>query len=246
MSRGASAGFDRHITIFSPDGKLHQMEYAFNAVKTTKLTALAVRGADSVVMVTQKKVPDKLVDPTSMTSMYKITPNIGCMVVGLSPDARAQVQRARYTAAEFKYKNGYEIPVHYLSQKMANNAQLYTQHAFMRASGTVAIFCAIDEEKGAQLFRVDPAGHFNGHRGCAAGPKEQEACNILQTKLKANSSMNLNETLQCAILSLQTVIGSDLRPTDLEVAVVSTHSRRFRVFTEEDIDEALTAISERE
>jgi len=222
------------------------MEYAFNAVKTTKLTALAVRGADSVVMVTQKKVPDKLVDPTSMTSMYKITPNIGCMVVGLPPDARAQVQRARYTAAEFKYKNGYEIPVHYLSQKMANNAQLYTQHAFMRASGTVAIFCAIDEEKGAQLYRVDPAGHFSGHRGCAAGPKEQEACNLLQTSLKANSSMNLNETLQCAILTLQTVIGSDLRPTDLEVSVVSTHSRRFRVFTEEDIDEALTAISERE
>lgn len=243
---GSSAGFDRHITIFSPEGKLHQMEYAFQAVKTSGLNALAVRGADSVVCVTQKKVPDKLLDPSSVTSVYKITQGIGGIVVGKPADARAQVQRARYTAAEFKYKNGYDMPVEYLTHKLANNAQLYTQHAFMRASGTVGIFCAIDDEKGPQLYRVDPAGHYLGYRGCAAGPKEQEACNLLQTKLKANSNMTLAETMQCAILTLQTVVGSDLRPTDLEVALVTAQNTRFRVLSEEEIDEQLTIISERE
>lgn len=243
---GRSAGFDRHITIFSPEGKLHQVEYAFQAVKTSGLNSVAVRGQDSVVLVTQKKVPDKLLDPTSVTNMFRITENIGCVVTGMIADARAQVQRARYEAAEFKYKNGYEIPVHYLAETVANNAQLYTQHAFMRAYGTVAIFCSIDEEKGPQLYRVDPAGHFSGRVGASAGTKEQEADDQLRVKIRANPSMSEEDTLQCAILTLQTVVGSDLRPNDLEVGIVTRGSPRFRTLTEQEIDAQLTAISERE
>lgn len=63
-------------------------------------------------------------------------------------DSKSQVQRARYEAAEFAYKNGYDIPVEHIARKTANVAQVYTQHAFMRALGVVAIFMGIDDEKG--------------------------------------------------------------------------------------------------
>eukprot|EP00808_Paulinella_micropora_P000745 g32368.t1 len=244
MSTGA--GYDRHITIFSPQGRLFQVEYAFKAAKSSGITSLGVRGTDCVVLITQKKVKDKLTDPASVTSMFAITPTLGCVTTGLIADAKALVQRARYEAAEFKFKNGYAIPVEYMAKKVANNAQVYTQHAFMRAYGVIPIFGGIDEEKGPQLYRVDPAGHYMGYKACSAGPKEQEANNLLEKKLKAKPEMDFKEALKCAVLTLQTVVGSDLKPSDIELAVMTTGNPKFRTLSEDEIDAHLTAISEEE
>eukprot|EP00455_Lapot_gusevi_P006330 TRINITY_DN1270_c0_g1_i2.p1 TRINITY_DN1270_c0_g1~~TRINITY_DN1270_c0_g1_i2.p1 ORF type:complete len:270 (-),score=70.93 TRINITY_DN1270_c0_g1_i2:55-795(-) len=246
MSRGSSAGYDRHITIFSPEGRLYQIEYAFKAVRSSGLTSIGVRGNDSVVVVTQKKIPDKLLDASSVTHLFKITENIGCVVTGLIADAKALISRARQEAAQFKYDNGYDIPIHHLARRVADVAQVYTQHAFMRALGVVTMFVSIDDEKGPQLYRCDPAGHFIGYKACAAGIKEQEAHNHLEKKIKSSPSMNLQETVEAAILTLQTVVGSDLKPRDIEVGVVSADHPRFQVLTEAEIDSYLTAISERD
>jgi len=246
MSRGSSTGFDRHITIFSPEGRLYQVEYAFKAVRVPGLNSIGVRGADSVVLVTQKKVPDKLLDPSSVTNMFAISKTIGAVTTGLIADAKNQVQRARHEAAQFEYENGFSIPVEYIAHRTANVAQLYTQHAFMRALGVVTIFGGIDEEKGPQLFRVDPAGHYVGMKAAAAGPKEQEANNYLEKKIKANANMTFDETIETAILALQTVVGADLKPTDLEVAVCRKSDPTFTVLTVPQIDEHLTRISDRD
>eukprot|EP00475_Leptophrys_vorax_P009889 TRINITY_DN16586_c0_g1_i1.p1 TRINITY_DN16586_c0_g1~~TRINITY_DN16586_c0_g1_i1.p1 ORF type:complete len:228 (-),score=77.17 TRINITY_DN16586_c0_g1_i1:78-761(-) len=220
-SRGSGAGYDRHITIFSPEGRLYQVEYAFKAVRNGGITSLGVRGKDSVVLITQKKVPDKLLDPTSVTSMYKITDRIGVVVTGMVCDFMSIVQRARDEAVNFFYTNGYEIPVHYLANRMADNQQIFTQHAFMRAFGVVTIFAAFDEEKGPQLFRVDPAGYFAGYKACSAGTKEQEAENILEKSVKKNAGMSFSETIETAVIALQTVIGADLKADDIEISVVT-------------------------
>jgi 20S proteasome subunit alpha 1 len=151
-------GYDRHITIFSPEGKLYQVEYAFKAVKAAGNTAIAVRGDNSVCVVTQKKVPDKLIDPTSVSHLHKVTDFIGMAVSGSAPDARSLVQKARETAANFRYKYGYEAPVDYLAQVLADRAQLFTQYAYMRPLGVMPILIGMDEERGPQLFKVDPAG----------------------------------------------------------------------------------------
>ncbi|KAK8934329.1 Proteasome subunit alpha type-6 [Platanthera zijinensis] len=246
MSRGTGAGYDRHITIFSPEGRLFQVEYAFKAVKAAGVTSIGVRGKDSVCVVTQKKVPDKLLDQTSITHLFPITKYLGLLATGITADARSLVQQARNEAAEFRFKWGYEMPVDVLAKWVADKAQIYTQHAYMRPLGVAAMILGIDEEKGPKLFKCDPAGHFFGHKATSAGLKEQEAINFLEKKMKNDVAFSYEETVQTAISALQSVLQEDFKATEIEVGVVRKDEPVFKVLSIEEIDEHLTTISERD
>lgn len=244
---GRNAGYDRHITIFSPEGRLYQVEYAFKACQTAGITTVGLRGDDSVVVVTQKKVPDgKLMDKEFISHLFNITPSIGCVTTGMSADARALVFKAREIAAKFKDKNGYEIPVHYLTLKVANIGQVYTQHAYMRPYGVKAMFIAIDDEKGPSLFQVDPAGNYFGFKAASAGAKDQEAANALEKVVKKKASLSEKDTIQSAVETLQTVMGMDFKASDIEVGLVSKSRTGFVRLTEAEIDATLTAIAEKD
>eukprot|EP00871_Galdieria_phlegrea_P002818 jgi/Galph1/3537/GphlegSOOS_G2218.1 len=246
MSRGSSAGYDRHITIFSPEGRLYQVEYAFKAVKSVGITSVAVKGADCVCGVTQKKVPDKLINPKSVSNVFRISDHHGCVFTGLATDARAQLQRARSEAADFKFKYGYEIPVDQIARRLADINQVYTQHAYMRPLGVSLIFMGMDDEKGPQLYKCDPAGYYIGYRACSAGAKEQEALNYLEKKFRDGVLLSFEDTVQLALATLQSVLSADVKPADVQVVVVSKENPRFRVMTEDEVEQHLTALTERD
>lgn len=239
------AGFDRTISIFSPEGRLYQIEYAFKAVKSTGLTSIAVRGADCVVFIAQKRVQDKLIDPSSVTHLFKLTEKIGCVMTGIIPDCKAVVRKAREFAAEFEFEHGYTIPVHYLARKVADEAQIYTQQAAKRSAAAVMILGAVDDEKGPQLYKVDPAGHVLGYKATAAGSKEQDAINALEKKVKADPAPAGEEAVRMAISTMQSVLASDFKASEVEIAVVKG-AERVRLLTEAEVDAHLTVLAERD
>lgn len=239
-----SRNHDRQITIFSPEGKLYQIEYSMKAVTNVGTLGIGVRGKGCVCLVSQKKVPDKLMDPSYVTNHYMVTPKIGCMAIGSKPDCKELVDEARRIAFKFQDKNGYAVPVHVLAQKIGKFSQIRTQNAGMRPFGCTLHFSACDDEKGGQLFRCDSAGHTFGWKSVATGPKDQEASNFLEKMLKKNNNGRGTDTqtIRCAIDCLQRVLELDMKPKDLEVSIVD--EKGYRMLQDSEVDDHLTAIHE--
>lgn len=245
MSRSS---YDRFLTIFSPEGKIYQLEYAFKAITGSNQTAVGIRGNDASVVITQKRVPDKLVDPSTITHLFSITPTIGCVMTGIVPDARSQVMRARSEAAEFKYKFGYDISPEQLSRRIANINQVHTQRAGMRPLGISMMIIGYDNElEKPELFKVDPAGYFVGFKATSAGTKQTESINYLEKKFKIeNLSLSYDQIIELAIETLSNVISTDFKSNEIEIGVIRKDNQEFKVLDEEEVDEILQRIADKD
>jgi 20S proteasome subunit alpha 1 len=197
-------------------------------------------------------------------------------MTGSIADARASVQRAIGEAAEFRYKYGYEMPCDALAKRIANISQVYTQRvsllnrsaknfigfhanapqAYMRPYGVATTLISLDSEYGPQLYKCDPAGYYTGYKGTASGPKQQEAFNHLEKKLKNKDCADgsWEDVVELGITTLSTVLSVDFKKGELEIGIVGgprTDGKEgtdpgFRALTEEEIDERLQAIAEKD
>ncbi|CAL9737838.1 proteasome subunit alpha type-1 [Monosporozyma servazzii] len=245
----SAAGYDRHITIFSPEGRLFQVEYAFKATNQTNINSMAIRGKECAVIINQKKVPDKLLDPSTVSYIFRISNQVGMVANGPIPDARNAALRAKSEAAEFRYKYGYDMPADVLSKRMANLSQIYTQRAYMRPLGVILTFVSFDEELGPSIYKCDPAGYYVGYKATATGPKQQEITTNLENFFKKSKTDYLDETewekvVEFGITHLIDSLGTEFSKKDLEVGVAIKD--KFFILTADEIEQRLVAIAEQD
>ncbi len=150
----------------------------------------------------------------------------------------------RQFAGDYRNDYGYEIPINVLAEKVGEVAQMYTQHAYMRPLCVVTLLFTMDDERGPQLYKIDPAGYYVGYKATATGEKEQSAVNNLEREFKKAMDLSVDDTIKCAIKTLQTTLSTEFRNTDIEIALVTSEDSDVKILTPEEIERELAKVGE--
>lgn len=181
-----SAAYDRSATMFSPDGRLYQVEYASKIVQQGTTGAACVY-KNGVVFGADKNVTSKLMIPDSIEKLFKIDDHIGAVSAGLVGDARRLIQGARQRAQENVMYYDEPIHVETLSKDLSGSMQVVTQYGGMRPFGVSFIIGGVDET-GARLFETEPSGALAEYVAVAVGAGRKEAMDFFEKNFQANLS----------------------------------------------------------
>lgn len=233
------AGYDRAITVFSPDGKLFQVQYAQEAVKRG-LTALGIKIKDGVVLAAEKRFPSKLVEEVSIEKIFQVDEHIGTAASGLIADARVLIDNARIEAQVNRLRYDEAINVQTLAKRIGDVKQLYTQHGGVRPFGVRLLIAGIDGN-GPHLFETDPSGVVAAYKAHAIGGGAPTVREIIERKYDEN--MEMDNAILLGLEALREIIEGEIQPDKVEMAIIPTKTKKFRKLTSDDIAKYIKQLS---
>lgn len=233
MQQGQMA-YDRAITVFSPDGRLFQVEYAREAVKKGS-TAIGIRYKDGVALISDKKIRSRLVEQNSMEKIQPIDDYVATVTSGLVADARVLVDFARVAAQQEKITYGSLVNIENLVKKVADQMQQYTQYGGVRPYGVAMIFAGTDS-MGPRLFDCDPAGTINEYKAVTIGALRDQVTTFLEKEYKED--MSENDAVVLAIKALKTSNEDSAEFRHPEVATINV-GNKFHVYQKEEVEKLM-------
>jgi len=231
-------GYDRAITMFSPDGRLLQVEYAKKTVRQGS-SAIGMVCSDGVLLVADKRIVDKLVIPESVEKIFQIDDHIAATAAGILSDARVLIERAQVRAQQHRVGYDSEIDVNTIVKDVCSLKQICTQSGGLRPFGVSLIIAGIDST-GPKIFETDPTGIFFQFRATAIGEGEPEIEEILNKEY--DEKMTIEEGLKLAITALNTVLDKNLSVERIDAAYISTAQKKLVRVKRDKIERILKGI----
>ena len=232
-------GYDSAITIYSPDGRLFQVEYAREAVKRGT-TAIGITATDGAVLLVDKRISSRLIEIESIEKIFQIDDHIGVATSGLVADARVLVDLARVQAQV--NKTTYDEPIHVetLAKSLCDFMQSYTQSGGVRPFGTSLLIAGIEGDN-LRLFETDPSGALLEYKASAIGSGRPEILEFLEKKY--SKDIDLDKAIVLGLEALKTVTESTLNELTLEIGVIERSTRKFRELSISEVKKFVSGIS---
>lgn len=230
----ATQAYDRAITVFSPDGRLFQVEYAKEAVRRGA-TAIGMVCSDGVVLVAYKNAPSKLLVPESMKKIFEIDGHISATASGLIADARRLIDIARTESQRHKIAYAQDITVEAIAKELCDLMQVYTQYGGIRPFGVSLLIGGVDDIP--RLYEAEPSGALTGYKACAIGSGKKEVEEFFEKEYKDSMTTIQGVSLALKALKKNTEIKLDMN--NIEIAICSTTSKKFEILPEKEVEKHL-------
>ena len=208
--------YDEASTIFSPDGRLYQVEYAREAVKKGS-TTMGFKWKDGVLLLAHKPETSKLVNLRSLEKIYQIDSHVACVATGLVADGRHLVEMAREEAVWNKVRYDEPISVRELVNILCDYTHLYTQFDGVRPFGVVLLVGGIDST-GKHLYSTDPSGAYLGYKAVCEGKKSTDA--MTQFTKSYTADITLNQALELGFQTMKKITKPKFNAEMVEAAVI--------------------------
>ena len=216
-------GYDRAITMFSPDGRLLQVEYAKKTVRQGS-TAIGIVCSDGAVLIADKRISDELIISDAVEKIFQVDKHMGATAVGYVMDGRVLIERAQVISQQHMVT--YTVPMETLTlvKEISDTKQSYTQYGGARPFGVSILFIGVDD--GPVLYVTEPTGIFFQFRATAVGENSDAIKNLLRKEYR--EEMNTEDGIKLAIKALKKVMGKDFDARRIDGAVISTNDKQFK------------------
>ena len=217
-------GYDRSSTMFSPDGRLLQVEYAKKAVRQGT-TSMGIACKDGVVLLADKRIIEPLIIPESVEKVFQIDDHIGASATGFLMDGRVLIERAQVLAQQHRVT--YDGPMDTLSlvKEIANMKQAFTQYGGARPFGVSILFAGVDDE-GPQLYVTDVTGIYFQYKATALGEAEVQLKEILEKEY--TDDLTVEQGIKLGINAMRKVFGKDFDIERIDGAYLYVKDRAFK------------------
>ncbi|HZK30024.1 MAG TPA: archaeal proteasome endopeptidase complex subunit alpha [Methanoregula sp.] len=224
-------GYDRAITVFSPDGRLYQVEYAREAVKRGT-TAVGIKAKDGVVLIVDKRVSSKLLEASSIEKIFKIDEHIGVASSGLVGDARSLVDRARVECQINRVSYDDPIEVETLAKKLCDHMQTLTQYGGIRPYGTALLIAGVSDGE-SRLFETDPSGTLLEYKATGIGIGRPAAMKVFEEEY--NPESEIKDVILLGLKALHSATEGKFDVDTVEIGVIEKANPVFRKMTKEEV-----------
>lgn len=223
--------YDRAITIFSPEGRLYQVEYALELVKRGA-PIVGVSCKEGVVLAANETPESDLEDPEYFRKIFQLDDHVASAIAGLSSDARILIGQARVFCQSNKLLYDEAVDIEILARRIGDMAQVYTQHAGVRPFGVSMILAGVDDT-GSRILTTDPSGAYRGFKATAVGRKSEEANKILEENYTAD--LSLEDAIKLAVDAVKTASDTEITSKNVKIAVIKSDNKTFERIPEEKV-----------
>uniref|UniRef100_A0A0K8TLS9 Proteasome subunit alpha type n=1 Tax=Tabanus bromius TaxID=304241 RepID=A0A0K8TLS9_TABBR len=191
--------YDSDVTVWSPQGRLHQVEYAMEAVKLGSAT-VGLKNRDYAVLVALKRASSELA--SYQKKIIPIDEHMGISIAGITADARILSRYLRSECLNYKYSYDTTHPVSRLMMKLGNKMQVTTQRYDRRPYG-VGLLVAGYDDNGPHIYQVMPSANYFSCKAMSIGSRSQSARTYLERHLNEFGECTKDELICHGIQALR-------------------------------------------